>query len=240
MTKTKGDVEMSRYINLDEYHAVEKTHPYYVEMLERVLEQVRKHSLENRAARILELGAGTGIVTEELARLPARIDALDYDQHCCDALRKHISGDNVKVIQGDAVTYRDERLYDLLVSVFAHDHIHFDRREALAMNIADNLTADGLYIVGVEILPEYHDESSRTAALHAYHGHIIRKAKSEGHHQVAELEREALISGLEMIGDFKTHQKMFEDELTGAGLEIVYKEKMGPLGLDIGGVCVHF
>ena len=40
----KGNVdefEMSRYIDLDLYHAVERSHPYYEEMITEILKEIR-------------------------------------------------------------------------------------------------------------------------------------------------------------------------------------------------------
>ena len=58
--------------------------------------------------------------------------------------------------------------------------------------------------------------------------------------QLSELENNALKSGLDMVGDFKRHEAMFEEELESAGFKMLVKKKMGPLDRnDIGGVFVY-
>lgn len=55
--------------------------------------------------RVLEIGAGTGVLTEALAERGARIDALELDPELCGALRRRFAGSGaVRVRQADAST----------------------------------------------------------------------------------------------------------------------------------------
>jgi len=237
--KLKNTVEMSRYIDIELYNKVEMTHPYYIEMLQEILKQVRKNKNNDNKTKILEIGAGTGIVTSRLANIQnVTIDSLEIDTNCCKALMKHIKNKNVSIVQGDAVTFIKNKPYDIVVSSFAHDHIHFSRRKKLAKNIASNLKQNGVYIVGLEILPKFSTEKERKQALYKYHNHIIGKAKKDGHHKLAKLEHEALVSGIKKIGDFKTHVRAFENEMKPHFI-ISFKEKIGPINKKTGGVYVY-
>jgi len=51
---------------------------------------------------VLELGAGAGAGTVELARRAPRVTSLEYDHVLAKKLGKRISGSSVRVIQGDA------------------------------------------------------------------------------------------------------------------------------------------
>jgi hypothetical protein len=43
-----------------------------------------------------------------------------------------------------------------------------------------------------------------------------------------------------MVGDFKRHEAMFEEELMSAGFKMLVKKKMGPVDrTDVGGVFVY-
>ena len=58
--------------------------------------------------------------------------------------------------------------------------------------------------------------------------------------QLSELENNALKSGLDMVGDFKRHETMFEEEMKSASFRCVMKKKIGPLDRDdVGGVFVY-
>lgn len=53
---------------------------------------------------VLELGAGPGAATEELARFAARVTSLEYDHAFAAQLGARVNDSSVTVIQGDAAT----------------------------------------------------------------------------------------------------------------------------------------
>jgi SAM-dependent methyltransferase len=241
----KVAIEMSRYIDLPTYHKIERAHPFYVEMLTEVNNQIREYYKDRRGQngrlRVLELGSGTGLCTLELIKNGfLDLDCLEFDKACCGILSSHPESSRYNVIQGDAVTYRNNEKYDLVVSTFAHDHIHYNQRFALAANIFDNLKEGGRYLMGGEVLPYFSNDMERKRSLFLYHNYIINLALQEGRVQLSELENNALKSGLDMVGDFKRHEAMFEKEMESAGFSLVEKMKMGPLDReDVGGVFVY-
>lgn len=234
--------EMSRYIDLDLYHEVERSHPYYVEMIDEICEKIKAVCDPSKKYRVLEFGAGTGIFTEKLIEMPfLEITALDKDLMCCKMLEKYLRGKgNCRVVQGDASTWGDTEPFDIIVSTFAHDHIHYDLGAALASNIYKNLAPGGHYFMGGEILPFYSTEEERKEALNTYHGFIVSKSLREGNYRLAQIEINALESGVGMVGDFKRHEDLFEKEMAAGDLKQESKTKMGPSHLDdVGGVYVY-
>lgn len=238
-------IEMSRYIDLPTYHKIERGHPFYEEMLEEMNGHIVEYRSEknngNGTLKILEIGAGTGLYTLELAKNDfINLECLDIDEKCCEILRSHPLASAYNVIQGDAVTYCKPHNYDLVVSTFAHDHIHYDKRFTFSKNIYNNLKKGGRYIMGGEILSYYSNDRERKKALFKYHNYIIEKALEKDRVQLSELENNALKSGLDMVGDFKRYEAMFEDEMKSAGFKLVNKKKIGPLERDdVGGVYVY-
>jgi spermidine synthase len=233
--------EMSRYIDLNLYHAVERSHSFYVEMSEEIQKQISSfHQINSGNLRALEIGAGTGLFTNEMLKNDfLEIDALDLDYDCLEILENHV-GEKVNCIHGDAVEYCNEGAYDLIVSVFAHDHIHYDKRFDFAKNIRKNLRRDGIYILGGEFLPYFETNDERKESLYRYHGYIVDQALRHGHYALAQIEINALESGIQMIGDFKRHTDMFENEMASSQLELLHKIKIGPQGLNgIGGIYVY-
>lgn len=232
--------EMSRYIDIEQYHAVEATHPHYVEMVQKILDILLKIKGAQSSFRILELGAGTGIATKKLCEITSiKLDAVEIDQTCFKKLEAHI-GELANCFCEDATTFWNPVPYDAVVSVFSHDHIPPSLAGKFAMNIKRNLKKGGKYIMGGELLPFFANELDQKKALLDYHGYIIGQALADGNYEVAKLEIDALKSGIEKHGDFKRHESMFEEELFGAGLELCEKIKIGPLHLqDVGGVFVY-
>lgn len=235
-----ASVEMSNYIDLEKYHKAERTHPFYEEMLAEILSEMKKH-LNGEKTRVLELGSGTGIATLELLKFPSiDLTAVEVDENCFSFLQGKLNGTDANLVLADAVIFKCNKVFDITVSVFAHDHVSFERAREFAENINKNLKMNGLYIMGGELLFEFKTEYERKQALKKYHGFIIEKAEKEGNKEIVELETEALNSGLNKIGDFKRSEKMLEREMENAGFKVVKKEKMGPKKPEnIGGVFVY-
>ena len=94
--------------------------------------------------------------------------------------------------------------------------------------------------MGGEILPYFSNDLERKRSLFKYHNTIIDIALKHDRIQLSELENNALKSGLDMVGDFKRHEAMFEEEMRSAGFKQLSKNKMGPLDRhDVGGVFVY-
>jgi ubiquinone/menaquinone biosynthesis C-methylase UbiE len=233
--------EMSRYIDLELYHAVERSHPYYIEMVEYLIAKIQSyHQQHKEPLNLLELGAGTGLFTQDLVTQNyLTIDALEIDSDCLDILRKQVSN-KANPIHGDARKFCNDEQYHLLVSAFAHDHISEIDAPQFVRNIRRNLKKGGLYLMGGEILPPYQIEEERIEALHLYHGFIVEKANRAGDYTLAQIEINALKSGIERIGDFKRHELQFEKEMLNGSFKLKSKTKMGPLNrTDVGGVFVY-
>jgi hypothetical protein len=137
--------------------------------------------------------------------------------------------------------HRDGTKYDLIFTSFAEDHIRPSDRPEYYENIKRNLKDDGRFIIGCEFIPEYQFKNEREwrDALERYHGHIIEDAERKGNSHLAELERQALKSGLNRIGDFKVPVKVYEDTLNRHGLRTMNSHKIGPVREDFGGVWVY-
>jgi SAM-dependent methyltransferase len=230
--------EMSRYIDLDLYHEVEKNHAFYVEMVEAILETINEKCDARKKYKALELGAGTGLFTSYLLDIPnVTVTALELDLGCCAILKDYI---NQTVLHGDAVSFCREGMFDLVVSTFVHDHICYDDADKFAKNIFNNLKDGGFYIMGGEILPKYETMEEREEALYLYHGMIVDKALKNKDYRLAQIEINALESGVGMVGDFKRHEELFEKEMIGAGFTLSMKKKIGPLDNgSVGGVFVY-
>ncbi|NER19539.1 MAG: methyltransferase domain-containing protein [Symploca sp. SIO1C2] len=249
-------VEMSLYINVFDYDDHESKHAYYSEMTTQMIssckEDYNSKSL-SQPLEILELGAGTGIFTMMVANAIAdklrKIDAIEFDWHCYKLLKiktrefanSHPNID-VNVYHEDSRTYDPEGKFNYIFSAFADHHIKSRDKEIYFENVKNNLQPGGLMIVGDEFLREHNadNKEERNRALRDYHSHIIKIAESESNFVLAELERQALDSGLEEKGDFKVSCSQYENFIRNAGFKVKKKIKIGPLNRDdIGGIYVY-
>lgn len=281
-TNTVGrkEIEMSAYIDINDYDQHEEKHAYYSDMMDRMIEIILNifNKEQPRNYRILELGAGTGIFTKRLitkikseAECPnIEVVALEIDWACyCRLIHNLSQASNIqdskidpvdrawasftdsnslntlKVIarNEDSCIYQESgRKFDCIISSFSDHHIKpIDKRKYFE-NVSKNLKPQGIMIVGDEFLRP-HDEGNpkeRELALNAYHLHIIGLAEQAGEKVLAKLERDALQSGLNEIGDFKVSCRQYENCVVEASFTFE-AENIGPQGeeAEIGGVYIY-
>ena len=72
----------------------------------RVARRIVAESGVGKGDLVVELGAGGGMLTRQLARASRRVVAVEYDPYWVMQLRECFSDDNVRVVQGDALTVR--------------------------------------------------------------------------------------------------------------------------------------
>ena len=240
-------IEMSAYIDVEDYDKHEEKHAYYQEMMNEMIDIIIEHqSKSSQLYRILELGAGTGIFTKRLLERISNIEvvAVELDWVCFHRLKHSLQNNNLlQVINDDSCTYVDPlgKKFDCIVSSFADHHIKPADKEHYFQNIKRNLAFNGIIVVGDEFLPSYDSDDyyARQLALEKYHQHIIEIAELEGETVLANLERAALKSGLEGVGDFKVSCEEYEAFLSASDLK-AEKEKIGPKDRDdLGGVYVY-
>jgi len=65
---------------------------------------------------VLEIGAGMGTLTKELAKTGASITAVEIDARLQKALKHELRGTDVKIVQGNALTYIRKNEFDKIVS----------------------------------------------------------------------------------------------------------------------------
>lgn len=91
-------IEMSSYIHPQEYHLHEEKHAYFVPMMEQMIEACESHRNQNVSdaqgkLRILELGAGTGLLTKRLLLMrDIDLTAIELDWACYHILLEHMMG----------------------------------------------------------------------------------------------------------------------------------------------------
>ncbi|MBP98410.1 hypothetical protein CMK18_20875 [Candidatus Poribacteria bacterium] len=237
------NLEMSRYVDLELYHKVEESHPFYIEMTTNMIKRIISYASKFKVCKVLEIGCGTGLMTKKILEIPnVEITAIDYDENCCRLLRKYLQDSRLRTICADAVTFSNGTQFDICISTFAHDHIQLSRRELFVKNICSSLKHGGVYIMGGEFLPSYdeHNSIEWQKSLYDYHLFIINKALKEECFEMAQIEIQALKSGLHKIGDFKVSEELFEKEMKSSSLIMVDKIKLGPnIPENVGGVFVY-
>lgn len=101
-------------------------------------------------ARVLEIGAGSGRVTEVLAPAARRVVALDLVPAALRRARERLCGaENVDAVVADMRTFRLDARFDLVVAAndpFSHLRTDPGRRKALE-RVAEHLAPDGRFVL---------------------------------------------------------------------------------------------
>jgi len=96
--------------------------------------------------RVIDIGAGTGRYSLELARRGCSVDAVELVAHNVEVFRSHIAeGDNVRVEQGNALdlsAYADDG-YDLTLLLGPMYHLYTEEDQLRALSEALRVTKKG-------------------------------------------------------------------------------------------------
>jgi len=156
------------------YHAIA---PFYSQELATRgdVDFWRALAREHAPARILELGAGAGRITEPLAASPARVVALDLSREMLRIARRTLAGrENICFILGDMRDLPFVRAFDLVVAAddpFSHLTSAPDREMALRA-AARALQPNGVLILDALWFPPR--IRRRMASRHGHH--VVRDA----------------------------------------------------------------
>jgi len=121
--------------------------------------------------RVLEVGTGTGLLTEKLAVSSSMVvsidpyrDAPSHRAIAQEGLRKHA---NIRLVQGDILSFQDSP-FDVVVSRFTYHHI--PQKLEFLRRCHELLRGGGTIIIADEFLPE---KPTREEAVNMFH--IYRK-----------------------------------------------------------------
>lgn len=106
------------------------------------------HQLAQKSHSVLEIGAGTGRFTLEIAPFVKQVTAIDVSRNMLACMSKKIDDlgfSNIRQIQGDFMETTFNEQYDLIISFSAIEYIK--DKEALFAKIADLLAPGGNLII---------------------------------------------------------------------------------------------
>jgi len=242
MTKAASDmIQMSAYIDIEEYEREELKHPHYTESMDRLIGFIG--GLITNESKVLEVCAGTGFFTERLAKAHPNVEitASEIDVNCLELLKKKMQKfKNVNVLHTDAVTHHFGQQYDIIVSSLSYHHINLLERMRYWINMRSALKPGGHYIMSEELIPDFSTEDERKKVTRHAKNYFIEQCEKDGHKRTAELQKLFLYASLGGVEEYKISDKMLEHELRNSGFDILTKHKIGPLDRnDVGGIYAY-
>jgi len=223
----------------EKYDSAIVNHPFYKEMIKKVITTIKKH---NSSPSILEIGMGTGTLTEHLLKLnftefegiePEKEDYEFVKLKFKDFDKKKIAFKNI-----DLWNLKTDKKFDIITSSFVDHHIPPEKKLDYYKLILSLLKKDGLYIAGEEPISDYSNNDERIIKLFKYHGYIIKTCIENAHFDMAEIETRALKNGIEQWDEFKISVPKYKKILLDAKMNIIEFKKLGPDELSEAGVYV--
>ena len=169
-------VEKHLMVTAEQYDKAIRTFvPYYDEMLKTGVDLVK--ALAKKSPHILDLGGGTGALTQAILRdIPdATVDLIDIDPYMLSQARRRLSCEN------ERVTFMERSFFDLLpksdaivASLSLHHIQSIEQKTKTYASIAESLKPGGLFL-SLDTTVSYDDKVRRLtfenfAAFMGQHG----------------------------------------------------------------------
>lgn len=230
--------ERDRMIHdVDEFEQGQKKDVKYNEMLRKTVRIATKYC--GGAKTVLEVGAGTGLLTEHLVNAypDSTLIITEPDLRFLKRAREKLNDNrNVKLIQARAEYYEGERV-DLIIGAEVYHHIPDDLKKRFFKNLHKHLKTGGSLILGDNFLPYYRREGDRIKALHIFFKPYIKAKDMKG--EPSKIFSEAMHCCEEGRVEYKTCRAVMEKSAIAAGFKIVEYIELTKGIDDSGGYAIY-
>lgn len=175
---TSGEADPATY---DRFTA---KNPHLLKMNDIIVGFIKDSCINNINCRILELGAGSGLLAVPLAKAIAPIKILAVEEN--EKFYKHLWSKarnikNLRVVQPKKIIqYKPRDKFDMVILRLTYHHILDEQKEFLLNHIKSYLTIGGYLIIGEECIPVYANAEERIKSNKKYHDYRITLARRTG------------------------------------------------------------
>ncbi|MBN1346163.1 MAG: class I SAM-dependent methyltransferase [Phycisphaerae bacterium] len=137
----------------------------YETVLDLVVDRIGSHA----SGRVLDIGVGTGNLTQRLLHRGAKVVGLDPSEAMLAKANAKLSPrSNLQLVRASdpflRIPFRDES-FDAIASTYAYHHVRPDHKEASLQEMFRVLSPGGVWVVG-DLM--FEDEQDEQAALRTY------------------------------------------------------------------------
>jgi cyclopropane fatty-acyl-phospholipid synthase-like methyltransferase len=154
-------------------------------LAEAVADAITRRCALESSMRLLDIGAGTGLLSRRLAPKVHTVMALDSSQKMLDQLRGRAGAENVVPVHGDIMSYEPSEPFDGIVSSMTLHHIR--DIPALFARLYDWLRP-GAFVALADLAPEdgsFHDRGNEGVYHFGFEKEPLEKAaKNAGFDEV--------------------------------------------------------
>jgi SAM-dependent methyltransferase len=125
-----------------QFSAAERLESFYPRRVERILSLLRERT---QALRALDLGCGSGLLAEALARWGIRVTAVDLSAHQVERARERCRSLEVEVRLGDLDALAKDERFDIVCAIGVLPYVH--GQSAFVSRLCERVTPGGQLIV---------------------------------------------------------------------------------------------
>lgn len=176
-----------------------------------------------RPARVLDLCAATGLCSARIAdHIPIEfLTLVDTDLHALARARSNLKlACPVRFVGTDAISFRDQYVYDLVLMNSAYHHIGDNSKIAFLSSARLRLSPNGVILLGEHFLPPYVESTYRESVAQYYTGLIADLgACGEPGNAISVIRRAGLYCWMRTY-EFKVSWQIFVSHAMAARLTI--------------------
>ena len=167
--------------NPELYDRVVDANKHLSEMNRIIIEFVLAHAGQNPSKYVVDIGAGTGLLSLPMARAiaPTNVIALEPTKKFCEHLTKKARNvSNLSVFCHERIPQnKPEHQIDIITLRLTYHHIPDEQKLGLLEYINTLLVPGGYIIFGEAIIASYDTQDERRAADRRYHDYRIELAR---------------------------------------------------------------
>jgi 2-polyprenyl-3-methyl-5-hydroxy-6-metoxy-1,4-benzoquinol methylase len=172
--------------------------------------------------RVLEVGSGTGLLTQALSTMPdlRELACVDPDEEACRMLAQFEwakRGKIASIVPRSLEKCELKGGFDAIVNRFVIHHIPDERKCLVLRTMRRFLRRGGTLVIGDMVLPHYDIEANRLAAVEKYYRSTLQIAHQIGDELLIADQQECYRRDLNQDGEYKTCRCRTEREIKEAG-----------------------
>lgn len=202
---------------LEIYDEVMKVVPEYDLLSDLLVDQLERLYAP---LRVLEVGSGTGLLTEKLLASSRVTDltCVDPDSGACEVLRRRCGRVQVAVHARHFERVKGLRKFDAVVSRFAFHHVPDEAKLEFLRHTRRSLRRGGLSLIGDMTLPHYEGSGDRLAAVTRYYEITFDYVRRFGNQFAIDDQAQCLERDLNQDEEYKICRCRAEKLIEEAGL----------------------
>jgi hypothetical protein len=178
----------------------------------------------SKPIKIIDLCAATGLTAKRVCEKISLslITLVDLDCFALEKARQYFSPQsNIVTHCTDAVNFRDNNFYDLVLLNSAYHHIEGNKKVEFLKTVKNLITDSGLVIIGEQFLPSYKNSTEFQSAVEIFYDVLIKELEGRNENPTAiDVIRRSGLYTWENNYEYKVSWEVFKDDVKSTEFKI--------------------